>query len=73
MFKLDPRHPSLDAPRKPAWWLLYTTGGLLVGTMAMVEQSVAAGPARTALECGVIVVACGLMLFWRHFNRARWI
>jgi len=43
-----------------------------VGRVGLVERSVPAGPLRTVLECTVVIVAFGLMLLWRHCNRARW-
>ena len=30
------------------------------------------GPTRTVIECAVVILAFGLMLVWRHFNRSRW-
>jgi hypothetical protein len=55
---------------KPAWWLLYVVGLLLVGGLTLVEVSVPAGGARTVLECFVVVSAFGLMSLWRRRNRA---
>jgi hypothetical protein len=63
---------SRQTRRQPAWWVLYLIGLLLVGGVGLLERYVPAGPARTVLECFVVTVAFGLMLVWRHCNRARW-
>ncbi len=72
MFEIDAYDSSRHRLRKPTWWLLYLIGSLLVGGVGLVEGSVPAGPLRTVLECAVVIVAFGLMLAWRHCNRARW-
>lgn len=56
---------------QPAWWCLYLIGFLLIGGVGVLERYLPDSPLRTALECAVVVLAFGLMLFWRHRNRAR--
>ena len=73
MFQVDAGNRFLHVFRKPAWWLLYAIGVLLVGAIAMLERAVATGPVRTALESVMVIAAFALMLFWRHLNRARWV
>ena len=38
----------------------------------LLERYIPPGPARTVLECAVVILGFGLMLFWRRCNRARW-
>lgn len=72
MFQLDVSHRSRHQVRKPAWWMLYAIGILLVGAIGLLERDLPPGTARTVLECAVVVLGFGLMLFWCHFNRAHW-
>lgn len=53
------------------WWTLYTIALCLSAGIGLLEVYIPAGAGRTVLECAV-VVAFGLMLVWRHCNRARW-
>ena len=59
-------------PKQPAWWALYTIGLLLVGAVGLLERYIPPGPARTVLECAVVILGFGLMMLWRRCNRARW-
>jgi hypothetical protein len=72
MFELQAYDMARHVRRKPAWWLLYIIGVVLVGGIGLIERFVPAGSARTVLECAVVIVAFGLMLLWRCCNRARW-
>ena len=72
MFELQTHETSRAARREPAWWVLYLIGLLLVGGVGLLERYVPAGPVRTVLESLVVAAAFGLMLVWRHCNRARW-
>ncbi|HET7343819.1 MAG TPA: hypothetical protein VFL90_20310 [Methylomirabilota bacterium] len=72
VFQLEGYDTSRHAHRQPAWWALYLIGLLLVGGIGLLERHVPVGPVRTVLECCVVIIAFGLMLFWRHCNRARW-
>jgi hypothetical protein len=58
--------------RKPTWWMLYASVLFLVGAVGWLELTVPSGAVRTVLECAVVILGFGLMLFWRHRNRARW-
>jgi hypothetical protein len=55
---------------KPAWWRLYGIGLLLVLTIGVIEAGVPSGLVRTMLESVTVILAFGLMLAWRHHNRA---
>lgn len=55
---------------KPAWWQLYGIGLLVVLLIGVIEVGVPSAPLRTVLECAALVVGFGLMLAWRHYNRA---
>jgi len=72
MLDIEAYDRSRHAARKPAWWALYTIGFLLVGAEGLLERYIPPGPARTVLECAVVILGFGLMLFWRRCNRARW-
>ena len=71
MFQVDGRDLDRQTTAKPRWWLLYSVSALMLGTIGMLERYVLAGPVRTVLECAAVVLAFGLMLFWRRCNRAR--
>jgi len=69
---IDAYDTSRHTLRKPAWWALYMIGILAVGSVGLLERYVPPGPARTVLECAAVFFGLGLMLLWRHCNRARW-
>jgi hypothetical protein len=54
---------------RPAWWLLYGLGALLVALIGAIEVGVPGGPLRTILESVAVVFGFALMLIWRHHNR----
>jgi hypothetical protein len=72
MFQLHASDRPRHQLRKPAWWMLYTVGFALVGAVGSLELNVPPGAVRTVLECAAVIFGFGLMLFWRHCNRARW-
>ena len=72
MLQLEAYDSSRHVRRQPAWWLLYLIGFLLVGGVGALDRFLPASPVRTVLECAVVILAFGLMLVWRHCNRARW-
>ena len=72
MLELEAYDSSRHALRRPTWWLLYLIGLLLVSGVGVLERYVPDSPLRTVLECAVVILAFGLMLLWRHCNRARW-
>ena len=61
-------HPT---ERKPTWWLLYTLGAALVGSIGVIETSVPSGAARLSLELAAVVTMSVLMLGWLRVNRGR--
>jgi hypothetical protein len=72
MFHMEVYERSRHPLGKPTWWLLYAIWLFLVAGVGMLEWFLPAGGGRTALECGVVVVAFGLTQVWRRCNRARW-
>jgi len=72
MLDLEAYDRSRHALRQPTWWLLYLIGFLLVSGIGVLERYLPDSVGRTVLECAVVVLAFGLMLLWRHSNRARW-
>ena len=56
---------------KPTWWLLYTLGAALVGSIAVIETSVPSGAARLALELAAVVAVSVSTLAWLRSNRGR--
>ena len=56
--------------KKPAWWLLYAIGLLLIGLIGLVEATVPRGGLRTVLEIALVIVMFGLMAIWVRHNRA---
>ena len=73
MFDLGAYDRSRNLAKKPAWLALYAIAATLIGAMGLLERYVPPGPARTVRECAVVLLGFGLMLFWRHCNRARWL
>ncbi len=61
-------HPT---EKKPTWWLLYTLGATLVGSIGLIETSVPGGAARLLLELAAVVTISVLMLGWLRLNRGR--
>ena len=55
--------------QRPRWWLLYATGLLLVGLLAVVEIFVPAGGLRAVGEIAGVVTGFGLMACWVRSNR----
>jgi len=72
VLELEAYDRSRHALRKPAWWPLYLVGLLMVGGVGLLERVLPDSPLRTVLECAVVILAFGLMMVWRHCNRARW-
>ena len=64
MLEFDAYDCSRHALRKPAWWLLYLVGLLLVGGVGLLERVLPDSP--------IVILDFGLTLLWRHCNRARW-
>ena len=54
---------------KPAWWLLYGIGLLLVALIGLLEIFISAGALRTILESAAVIFAFVLMAIWRRHNR----
>jgi hypothetical protein len=57
--------------KRPAWWLPYSMGAMLVGLVVVIEASMASGAVRLFLELGAVVTMLLLMLVWLRANRAR--
>ena len=57
--------------KRPACWLPYGMGAMLVGLVVAIETSVASGAVRLFLELGAVVTMSLLMLVWLRANRAR--
>jgi hypothetical protein len=55
--------------QRPRWWLLYATGLLMVGLLAVVEIFVPAGGLRAVLEIAGVMTGFGLMACWVRSNR----
>ena len=55
--------------RRPKWLLLYASGLLLVGLLALVEIFVPAGGLRGVLQVAVVMTGFGLMALWVRRNR----
>ena len=72
MFNLEAYDRSQHGLKKPAWWCLYLIGLLLVSGVGVLERYLPDSHMRTVLECSLVILAFGLMLLWRHCNRARW-
>ena len=72
MLELEAYDPAQHALKRPAWWCLYVITLLLVSAVGALERYLPDSPIRTVLECGLVILAFGLMLVWRRCNRARW-
>jgi hypothetical protein len=72
MFQPNVSDRSRHQVRNPAWWALNIIGILTIGALGLLELDVPPGAVRTVLECAVVVLGFGLMLFWRRCNHARW-
>ena len=72
MLDIQAYDPAQHTLRRPAWWCLYVIGLMLVGGVGVLERYLPDSPVRTVLECALVILAFGLMLVWRHCNRARW-
>src|SRR2546421_9924309 len=57
--------------KKPTWWLLYTLGAALVGSIWLIETSVPSDAARLSLELAAVATISVLMLGWLRVNRGR--
>ena len=57
-----------DDPR-PAWWLLYLIGALLMAMLGLVETFVETGALCTILEAVTVIAGFGLIGVWLHLNR----
>jgi hypothetical protein len=55
--------------KKPAWWLQYAIGLLMLGLLALVEMSVPAGGLRGVLQIAVAIAMFRLMAIWVRHNR----
>jgi len=57
--------------KRPTWWLLYTLGTALVGSIWLIETSVPSDAARLSLELAAVVTISVLWLGWLRVNRGR--
>ena len=73
MFHTETLERSRTRRSEPVWWTLYTIALGLVTGMGALEVYIPVGASKTVLEGAVVIVAFGLMLFWCHCNRARWL
>jgi hypothetical protein len=60
---------SATAPR-PSWSGLYLRAGTMLVALPLVQALVAAGEARTALQCGLVLGGFAAMAQWTRRNRA---